>query len=125
MSLRTEIARDLAEIERDKGSQTFTWNGAEVPCNPSTERRGEQYDVGGIIRLVDLTLIVRREHFLTADSTLQTIDGDLVTIDGDLPVPLAGAELTFRGRTRVILGATESSTLSHFALDLADPNNAS
>ena len=112
----------LKHLERLTGDQTFTWKGAEVLCVPSSLRAGQAIQVGGFEREITLTLIVRKEHFLTADSTLVTVDSELWTVDSDMPHPVAGKKLTFRGKTYRILSAKESAPRSHYELDLGDPN---
>jgi hypothetical protein len=112
----------LQHVEFMLGNQTFTWKGAEVICCPSGLRAGQSVELGGFMREIQLTLIVRKDHFITADSTLVTVDSVLVTMDSDMPHPVAGKKLTFRGKSYRILAAKEAATRSHYELDLGDPN---
>lgn len=129
MSIRKSIERGLQHLERRAAvdrlgtAQTFTWKGKEIPCVPSSLLRGTVIIVGGNEEIIDLTLFVRRIHFITFDSTLITMDNDLLTMDNDTPVPVAGRKLTFRGKQYRILTAKESGPESHFELNLADPNS--
>ncbi len=112
----------LKHIEGVIGSQTFTWKGVEVLCVPSGLRAGQSIEVGGFMREIQFTLIVRREHFITADSTLITVDSVLFTADSDMPHPVAGKKIVFRGKDYRILAAREAAPRSHYELDLGDPN---
>lgn len=120
---KREIQRALEEIEGIVGDNTFTWKSIEIPCTPSTLQRGVVIDIGGNPEEISLTLIVRRSHFLTADSTLVTVDSDLYTTDNDTPVPVARRTVIFRGATYRILSAKESAPQSHLELHLADPHS--
>lgn len=121
--LRQEIQRDLERMEYDIGSgtpETFTWKGVEVACVPTSIRRGLTIEVGGNFFEIDCTLFVRRNNFITADSTLITVDSELYTADSDLPTPVSGRTIVFRGRTYKILTARESGPRSHYELAIAD-----
>jgi hypothetical protein len=127
--LRNEIQIDLERMESELGqendsgavvAQSFTWKGASVPCVPTSIRRGTTVDVGGNFYEIDCTLFVRRNCFLTADSTIITVDSNLYTVDSDLPTPVAGRTLIFRGATYRIVSARESGPRSHFELAIAD-----
>jgi hypothetical protein len=127
--LRKEIQRDLERIESEMGqededgeivAQTFTWKGAEVPCIPTSIRRGLSFEEGGNMVEIDCTLIVRRNEFLTVDTTLITVDSELYSADSDLPTPVAGRTLIFRGKTYRIITARESGPRSHYELSIAD-----
>lgn len=129
MRLRDEIQSDLRTIEREMSEenprgtwapQTFTWKQAEIPCTPTSLRKGQLIELGGNLYTVDLTLIVRKDEFLTADSTLITVDSELFTADNDRPHPVAGRTLIFRGTTFRIITARESGPRSHYELSLAD-----
>ena len=116
------LRRGLELHERRLGSQTFTWKGAEIPCSPSSERRGLVLSVnGGFEREVQLSLIVRRENFPTADLSTITADATDWTTDEDKPNPTAGRKLTFRGNEWRILSVTEAAGRSHFVVDLGMP----
>jgi hypothetical protein len=123
-ALSSTLQRGLARLETLSGSQTFTWKETEIPCVPSSLQRGMVIEIGGNPREVQLSLYARLQHFLTADDTITvTSDSELVTADNDLPVPLALQHLQFRGRTYLILTATQSGPQSHVVLHLADPNS--
>ncbi len=107
-------------MERINGQQTFTWKGAEVYCTPSGLRYGTTLTLGGFEYAVQLTLFVRKDHFLTVDTTLVTVDSILYTTDNDMVVPVTGRKCTFRGKVYRIIGCRESGPRSHFELDLAD-----
>ena len=120
--LGDEISDALVEMESLTGNQTFTWKGIEVLCVPSSLRLGQVIAVGGHEEEITLTLIVRRGHFLTADSTLITIDSELFTSDSHMPHPVAGRTLTFRGKLYRILAAREPAPRASYELDLGDPH---
>ncbi len=106
-------------MEKDLGSQTFTWHGIEVLCVPSGFEGGLSVGVGPKGEELTARLFVRRDNFLTADSTLITTDSDLFTVDDDRPTPVAGKTLIFRGKTRRIVTAREDGARSGYVLDLA------
>ena len=126
MLLRDEQEQDLAEIERDlrveaqSEGQTFTWRGKAVPCSPSGLGKTIEIDARGNAIAVSLRLVVRRSHFLTADSTLVTVDSQLFTADNDMLTPVSGYSLAFRGRQYQVITARESANQSYFCLTLAD-----
>lgn len=62
MSIPTEIAADLAELEAEM-LQTFTWNGSDYPCMSGSARRGKRLGSGGFMVEADLVLFVRTSHF--------------------------------------------------------------
>lgn len=111
----------LQRHERNLGTQTFTWKGVEIPCVPSNERRGIRLEIGGWVREVALSLLVRRELFPTADLSTITADADDWTADSEKPNPTAGRKLTFRGRIWRIITVTESPDRSHWIVDLDAP----
>jgi hypothetical protein len=121
MSRRLGIA--LKRAEAITGNPTFTWHGTEVPCTPSTLRRGQPIEVGGHTAEVTMTLYVRRDQYFTVDSTLTSVNGDLwfgITTDTHKPRPVAGRKLVFQGREYRILSAREPSPRSHYELELGD-----
>lgn len=123
MSLRDDIAGALEELEDELGAETFTWKGAEIPCVPNLLNRGAVVVSGGFEATVNFTLVVRKENFISADSTLVTVDSELYTMDSNKPHPVAGRTLTFRGKTYKILTATEDPSRAYYKLDLGDRNS--
>jgi hypothetical protein len=123
MSLRDDIAGALEELEDELGAETFTWKGAEIPCVPNLLNRGALVVSGGFEATVNFTLVVRKENFISADSTLVTVDSELYTMDSNKPHPVAGRTLTFRGKTYKILTATEDPSRAYYKLDLGDRNS--
>lgn len=132
MNIGQEITRGLKVLERAAAvrnvggastAQTFTWKGVQIPCVPNSVQNLVEIDQGGNAVAVQWTLYVRREHFLTADSTLITVDSDLYTVDNQVPTPVSGRTLSFHGTVYRIIQARESSVQSHFTLILANPNS--
>lgn len=124
MSFKTDIEDALTELETELGAETFLWKEtAEVPCVPNQLNRGTVVVMGGHEAIVGFTLTVRKSHFLSVDSTLQTVDSELVTMDNNMPHPVAGRHLTFRGKSYKILTATEDSSRAYYKLDLADKHS--
>lgn len=97
MSLASELAGAVDELIDAMDSPTFVWNGVLVPCVPNTFGRRTVLIGGGFEVEADARLFVRRNEFLTADSTLITVDSELFTADNDLPTPVAGKTLRFPG----------------------------
>jgi hypothetical protein len=116
------LIRGLNKLERLTGSETFTWKQAQVLCVARTLNATNAWEMGGLADLSTLRLYVRKENFLTADSTLITVDSDLWTVDSDMPHPVAGRTLTFRGKVWRINSAREGATRAHYELDLMDSN---
>lgn len=110
------------QMEADTGSQTFTWKGKEILCVPTGLESGLTIEVGPKGEEITLKLSVRRDQFLTIDSSLVTIDSDLFTTDNDTPTPVAGKTLIFRGKGYRIFSAREDGARSHYALMLMSPN---
>lgn len=118
-----ELRRGLLELERLTGSETFTWKEAvEVLCVARTLIGTNAWEVGSLADNSTVRLYVRRDNFLTADSTLVTVDSDLRTADSDMPHPVAGRTLQFRGKTWRINSAREGACRAHYEIDLADDN---
>jgi hypothetical protein len=115
-----DLTLGLQDLEWVMGTPTFTWKGAEVDCVPSSLRYGTVLSVGGFEYSVQLTLYVRKSHWLTVDTTLVTVDSILYTSDNDMVVPVTGRKCTFRGKVYRVVGCRESGPRSHYELDLAD-----
>ena len=113
-----DLVAGLAELEDLTGNETFTWNNAEVFCVARSLLGTNNWEIGGLGDNSTVRLYVRKENFLTADSTLVTIDSDLFTVDSDMPHPVAGRTLMFRGKSWRIITAREAGTRSHYELDI-------
>lgn len=113
-----DLVHGLAELEDLTGSETFTWNGAPVLCVARSLLGTNAWEPGGLADNSTVRLYIRKEVFLTADSTLVTVDSELWTVDSDMPRPVAGRKLTFRGKEWRINSAREAGTRSHYELDL-------
>lgn len=125
MSLRRDAMSTLRDAERDSGNEHFTWKGVQIPCTASSENRTTVVDSQGNAAEVDFTLFVRINYLLTADSTLFTADDTIWEASNDgKPVPFAGRQITFRGRTYRVIQCKLAGFRSHYALALADPNTA-
>lgn len=91
-----EVNRDMREMERDlrvtflATGQYFTWRGVEIPCVPSMLRRGVLIDSQGNSVTIDLTLKVRRAHFIGWDSDVASLDASTPTLDSDMRLPRVG-----------------------------------
>jgi hypothetical protein len=126
MSLVNDMKRAVREMGRRMGldgrtPQYFVWrhgneDGVQIPCVPSSLGREVVIDPQGNEAVIDLRLLVDRDQFLTADSTLVTVDSELYTADNETPTPVSGMEIEFRGGSYKIVTATESGTQSHFVL---------
>lgn len=116
-----DLVAGLAELEDLTGNETFTWKEAQVICVARSLLETNGWEVGNLADNSTLRLYVRKEQFLTADSTLVTVDSDLWTVDSDMPHPVAGRTLTFRGKSWRINSAREAGTRSHYELDLGSP----
>lgn len=113
-----DLVFGLAELEDLTGSETFTWNNAAVRCVARSLIGTNGWEVGGLADNSTVRLYVRKEVFLTVDSSLVTIDSELWTIDSDMPHPVAGRKLNFRGKDWRINSAREAGTRSHYELDI-------
>jgi hypothetical protein len=113
-----DLVAGLAELEDMTGNETFTWNAAEVLCVARTSTGTNAWEAGGLSDNSSVRLYVRKENFLTADSTLITVDSELFTADSDMPHPVTGRKLIFRGSIWRINSAREAGTRSHYELDL-------
>lgn len=121
MSFNTLLSDALSELETTlqfmEETQVFTWvNGAEIPCTPNNLDAATALEIGGHADTSGLRLFVRRDHFLTADSTLVTADSELYTADNDTRRPVAGLKLQFRGKTWRIISAREDASRAFFVL---------
>lgn len=120
--LREFLTTGLEELEADCGGETFTWKTAEVPCVASMLERGIAIVVGQRETTIDCALIVRKENFLSADSTLVTVDSTLFTSDNGMRHPVAGYKLTFRGRSMRVATVSEDATRLFYKLTIIDAN---
>ena len=128
MSFKTDIEEAIDALhdeltDADLGAPTFTWKNVEVECVPNQLNKGVVVISGGAEMVIGFTLVVRRDNFRSADSTIITVDSELYTADDNLPHPVAGRELTFRGRNYRILTATEDSSRAYYKLDLANKHS--
>ena len=121
MNIATATTTALDRLGALLQDQTFTWRGAEIPCVPNGASVGTTVEVGGYQETVALVLYVKRDRFLTMDSTLVTMDSNLFTMDNDKPKPVSGRKLTFNGREYRILTAREDGSRAYYTLNLADP----
>jgi hypothetical protein len=107
------------------GNPTFTWKGVDVPCVVNQYARGTTLDVGGFQVRCDVRIFVKKENFLTADSTLVTVDSELFTADSDKPKPVAGRTLTLAGKKLRIERAEDpivTDAQGNYVLYLVDPS---
>lgn len=65
MSLASEMATDLEEIETDLGSHSVVINGVTAVCAPGSFTRSGKLEVGGIEVMFDLVLTIRKALFAT------------------------------------------------------------
>lgn len=122
-----EFLRDgLLELEASTLA-TIDYREATLPCVPSYERRGVLVDVGGNPVQVEFSISIRRELFITGDSTMVTGDSDQWTGDSDLPAPCSGQKgrdiMTYLGREYRVLTVARSPDGSHFLIDFGDPDS--
>jgi len=113
-----DLVAGLKELEDLTGLEVFLWKTAEVVCVARTLTASNAWEVGGLVDNSTERLYVRREVFLTVDSTLVTVDSELWTVDNDMPHPVAGKTLTFRGKVWRINSAREAGTRSHLEIDI-------
>lgn len=127
MSLRREIESSLEEAERDLDTPVVSYRGKALPCIPMFERRGVLVDVGGNPLEVQFGIRIRREFFITGDSTQTTGDTESWTGDSDLPAPCSGQKgrdiMTYLGRDYRVLTVARSPDGSHFVIDFGDPDS--
>lgn len=96
--LANRLGAALDRLRGLTGNPTFTWKGLAVPCVVNNYARGTVLVVGGFEVRCDCRVFVKKENFLTADSTLVTIDSELFTMDNDKPQPVAGRTLVLAGQ---------------------------
>lgn len=65
------------------GSQTFTWDGEDLPCHIGSYSQTAKLQVGGLMSLPDLMLVVRKYDSsgteLFADNILPNPKRDIIT----------------------------------------------
>src|SRR5215211_6038499 len=106
-----------------KNDGTDAANAAWFACVPSMLERGTQIQVGGNIVEIQLTLLVRRDQFHTADSLWATADAD-ESDENDAPLPTTGKLLRFKGVVyRIGPPVGDAGDHSHLKLTLIDPNS--
>ena len=128
MSFKTDIEEAIDTLhdeltDADLGAPTFTWKNVEVECVPNQLNKGVEIGAGGAEMTIGFTLVVKRNNFLSADDTIQTVDSELITSDNGRPHPVRGMSLIFRGRSYKILMATEDSSRAYYKLDLANKHS--
>jgi hypothetical protein len=94
------------------GSDAAT--AAWFACVPSTLERGTEVEIGGKAVMVQLTLLVRRDQFHTADSLWHTADAD-ESDENDAPLPTSGRLLKFKGVVYRIAPGVGALTRGHQA----------
>lgn len=99
-------------------------NGAQLPCLASSYGRRVEIDAKGNPVEIDLTLLIRKELLLTADTTLITADSELVRADNETPTPVSGKKVTFRGLKLKIVSVKISGPQSHFVVMVKDESSA-
>lgn len=106
------------------------WRGNLFPCVITTERRGEQVELGGDVMEVAITVFIRvsvLQPFLDSSNSQITADQDVsintITTDNDTiePAPNHAVEISDRSRTYRIAAVRLDGPESHYALDLVDP----
>lgn len=131
MTLRSMITEALEELEQLQSpndatpTHTLRYRGRTFPCVLSTERRGEELVVGGILRRVELTAKIRAALFdpiLSADTNVVTADSSEVTMDASLiaPRPNKDIELTSRNTTYRIARVEVDGSEAYFSIDLVN-----
>lgn len=130
MSIRRELEGALEELEIDlcpddsMSAQTCIWRGAALPCVPTRNARTVEVDADGNEVIVDLSLIIRRSHFLNVSASEPTADSDTPTADQSVPLPVSGRLIEFpRGTTYRVITVTLSPDQSYVRLALADPGS--
>lgn len=127
MSFQSDIADCLDELVTELtgtlGAPTFTWKGVEVPCVPDESSRGTMAVSGGHEDIIALKIRVKRSHFRSVDTTLETVDSELITMDNNMPHPVAGRTTVFRGKDYKILTASEDSSRAFYKLELGDKHS--
>jgi hypothetical protein len=95
-------------------------DGSELalPCAPNTQTISNRLDVGPLIEDTDITVFIRKGHFVTADNTIITVDTDLFTADNASPRPRAGKICEFRGQEWRILLVHEDPSGAYLKLHL-------
>jgi hypothetical protein len=125
-AIQRVLERGHRRLEARLGA-TIVYREATLPCVPSHERRGMLVDVGGNPLAVEFSISIRRELFLTGDSTEVTGDSTEWTGDSDLPSPCSGQKgrdiFTYLGRVYRVLTVARSPDGSHFLIDFGDPDS--
>lgn len=102
MGLKNFLDSALGNFEKDHGTPTFTLDGLDYRCVPSTERTTMPLEVEGFMLEVDLTLIVRKSMLSNK--------------------PATGKTLTFKGKTYRIERVSEPASGSHWEIAIKDPD---
>lgn len=123
MSIRRDIESSLEEAERDLDSPVMEWQGALIPCVPSYERTATLIDSDGNPLTTDLALLVRRENFITSDTTVITSDSDLVLSDNFTPAPKSGEIVVFEKRNYKVITREWCAAKAFVRFRCADPDS--
>lgn len=121
MQLQSILRRGLRRLEDQTGNETCTINGAAVPCLATSLLAGVVLEIGGNPIQISLTLFIRLELLITADSELVKADDETITADNDLGVPVSGKVIQFRNLNYRVLTTKRAAGKSHVELHLADP----
>lgn len=132
MNIRQAMDRMLRHKERLDSpkdgveSHIAEYRGKRFKVTISTERRGEQLQVGGFVVQVQLTIVVRRTELdPTLDASISTLtaDSEDLTSDGSAAEPRSNFDITLvtRARDYRIARVSLNSAESHFSLDCVDP----
>lgn len=123
MSIRRDIESSLKDAERDLDTPLMSWQGASLPCLPSFERTATLIEPDGNPLTSDLALLVRREWFLTSDTTEITADSDLLLSDNFTPAPRVGELVTFDARSYSVVAREWCAARAFIRFRCADPHS--
>jgi hypothetical protein len=99
MTIGSGIGKMHRLMRKAQGAPSFYWKGELVPCVVNTFAKGTVLEEGGFQIRTDAKIFVKKEDFITIDSTLVSIDSTLYTMDNDTPTPVAGRVLTLVGKS--------------------------
>ena len=75
------LQKGISKQERQLGNPFFVYKGQKIPCAPSTVKSSRFMDAGGHLEDTQISLVVRKQLFLTVDDINITIDNSNFTVD--------------------------------------------
>lgn len=100
-------------------SKTFTWEGYEIPCAASSERKGEKIELGGGLLEIGYSLT---SSWFVDDERGKLVSAEDTVITSSMRFPADGDLIEVDAVVRKVVSVTINSTRSLYTLAIGDPD---